>query len=132
MKSKERWIEIQFAYLCFDIYNSLKDYILTTNYIEFLADIANIEKQVALRLLQKVNQINKIRPNNAEYICVARQNKQTISQIITVLDISKSTYINIMHNTDMNVEHYAVCTSEEVQHMKELLHAHQILKETGI
>lgn len=87
MKSEQRWIEIKFAYLCFDLYNSLRDYILTTNYIEFLSEISNVEKSQSLRLLQKVNQINSLRPSNAEYVCIARQNKQTIDSIIHTINI---------------------------------------------
>ena len=90
--NKDRWIEIQFAYLCFKLYNSLNDYVWATNYILFLADLSHVDHKKAMRLLQKVNQINAIRPTSTEFICIARQNKMTIERICKALHISKSIF----------------------------------------
>lgn len=130
--NKDRWIEIQFAYLCFKLYNSLNDYVWATNYILFLADLSHVDHKKAMRLLQKVNQINAIRPTSTEFICIARQNKMTIERICKALHISKSTYIEFSHKIDMNTQYNAYSTKEELKDMELLLNHHKLLQEVGI
>lgn len=127
---KERWIEIQFAYLCFDLYAQLRNYVNVTYYIELLADMRNVDKSKALRLLQKVNQINAIRPTRSEYVTLAKKHKQSNAQICKTLKISKQTLADL--KVEPITEFYIHSTPQEIQDMETLLKAHNTLKGCGL
>lgn len=128
MKSKDRWTEIRFITLCNNLYFRFSDYIVVTTYIEFLADIAKIEKSRALRILQKIfNQIN-IRPSKPEFITVARQNGVTIDVLLKTMRMSKTKYIALSHTLDFDMEYKPHCAPSEIEGMERLLEAQDIIR----
>ena len=129
MKSHERWIEIRFITLCNNLYMRFSDYMLVTAYIEFLADLAKMDKSKALRLLQKIfNQIN-IRPSKPEFITVARQNNITIDCLLKTMRMSKTKYIALSHTLDFDLEYKPHCAPSDIEGMEQLLKAQDIIKE---
>lgn len=131
-KSKDRWTEIRFAYLCFDLYNKFRNFVILTDYIEFIAVMAGMEKAEGLRLLQRVTQINTLRPSNSEFICVARQNGLPIKRITDVLGISKKYYYLYVDEIDFTVIFHAQSSKQDLELMQKLLDAHQIFKDLGV
>lgn len=130
---KRRWIEVRFAYLCYDLYNRLKSYPLIVSYLDVLSEIANIDKLTAVRLLQKVTQINHIKPDKSEYIMLAKANGESISAITKVLKISKTTYLELWHIAQENKSnYYPQCTVSENTIMEAILKAHARIKESGL
>lgn len=105
------------------------DYMVVTAYIEFLADLAKMDKSKALRLLQKVfNQVN-IRPSKPEFITVARQNNITVDRLLKTMRMSKTKYIALSHTLDFDLEYKPHCTPSDIEGMEQLLKAQDIIKE---
>lgn len=131
-KSLLRWTEIQFLYLCLDLYDQFRNYISVTAYIELLADIASVDKNTALRLLQKMNQVNNIRPTNIEYMGIAKKFNQPYRKIIKILHISKDTYLKYKEQADSTLDFYPRCSLEEIESMSKLLEIHHKIQGIGI
>lgn len=128
----DRWIEIKFAYLCNDLYNRLKSYPFVMSYIEVLAELANVEKSLAIRTLQNITSLNRIRPSKTEYICLAKLAGVTINQILEALQISKRTYIDLYNSSKGTIPFTPQSNQLYIKTMEQLLEAHEKIKGAGI
>lgn len=126
-----RWIEIQFSILCHQLYHTLNDYPIVVEYLETLADLARIPREKALKALQAVTQINRIRPSNAEFTVLARRYNIPISKIMSVLKISKPKYIEYSHYT-IDIVSKPQCAPELADIMKTLVEKHNMIKGAGV
>lgn len=128
---KNRWIEIQFSVLCYDIYDIIRNYQILASYVELLADLAKVERRDALKALQAVTQINSIRPTKVEFIILGRKMNLPINRICDILHISKTTYAKLCKIPGEIIPR-PQCNEQLINTMQKLLNAHAIIKGAGV
>ena len=127
-KNEQRWLEIQFAILCYKVYNSVKQYPLVMEYLELLADIARMPRDEATRLLQNVMQKNRVNPSKIEFVALAREHGMTIEQTLKTLRISKKTYLTLVKQIPDTLYVVPQHSVHDVELMEKLLNAHNLLQ----
>lgn len=126
--NKVRWNEVRFIDLCNRLHGIAENYTIAVNYISILADIANVDQIVALRLLQKIHQNPSLQAGRVEAILLGKQNGASINNIVKLLHISKRDYIIYAQGINLETPIAAKLTREEDEIVEKLLEAHNKLK----
>lgn len=103
-------------------------------YVELLADLAQMDRSLALKAVQAVSGMNVVRPSKAEFIYLAKHFKMSDRAICKRLHISNSTYAynkkQIMESEEFYIRPQA--DDEVISIMDSLLRIHQKVKGFGI
>lgn len=99
----QRWIEIQFYFICVDllkINNNIKDVLNTIDFILSIYKSEICKAEYVKSIASFILKTNQLKPTKLEYCCLATDLKIPISQIQQRLgNISRQTYYNIIECT---------------------------------
>ena len=131
---KNRWTELCFAFLIYDLQAQLNDYPFVVEYIELLADLSQIDRQLALKAITSVSGMNTIHYSRAEVIYLAKHFKISDRVLCKKLHMSNEYFHRIKSSIVSSEEFYIQTQSSDanIKVMETLLKTHNKLKGIGM
>lgn len=131
--NEQRWIEIQFYYMCFDIYNINHEFPDVSDYVQFANNLTQFNQSIVLEAAQRVLTFPSHRPTREEVIILGAYAGIKMVDIKKYVQIHNRDYYAIIEGARKNPPYfYPRLGPEEIEEVTKFVEFHNKFKEVGI
>lgn len=130
---EQRWIEIQFYYICSDVYALNHEFPDLIDYIQFINNLTEFEYDRVTNCAQKVLTLPSYRPTREETIILGAKAEVKMLNIKKYVSINNRDYYSIIAKARINPPYfYPRFNENEYIEIKKFVTFHNKFKEVGI
>lgn len=131
--NENRWIEIQFYFICQDIYGLNNEFFDLIDYIQFANNLSKLDVNIISEAAQRVLTFPSHKPTREEIIILGALAGVNMKDIKRYVSINNRDYYKIINNARKNPPYfYTRLGPEEIEEAKKLVNFHNKFKEVGI
>lgn len=131
--NEDRWIEIQFYFICQDLYKINNEFFDVVDYIQFANNLSKFDINVVSEAAQRVLTFPSHRPTREEIIISGALANVSMRRIKKYVSINNRDYYKIIENTRNNPPYfYTRLAPNEIKEVKIFIEFHNKFKEVGI
>ena len=131
--SEKRWIEIQFYFICFDLYQLNNEFPDIMDYMQFISNVSPLNTTLLSECAHKSLTQAYLKPTRAEIIVLGAYNDIKMVNIKKYVSINNRDYYGIIEKA-RNDPPYLYCKfkTNEIEEMQKFVDFHNKLKGVGI
>lgn len=131
--NENRWIEIQFYFICQDLYSINNEFFDLVDYIQFINNLCKFDINIVTEAAQRVLTFPSHRPTREEIIILGALAGMKMIDIKKYAPIHNRDYYRIIENARKNPPYfYTRLGPEEIEEVKKFVEFHYKIKEVGI
>lgn len=131
--NEDRWIEIQFYFICQDLYKINNEFLDIIDYIQFANNLSKFNINVVSEAAQRVLTFPSHKPTREEIIISGAFAEAKMVDIKKYVSINNRDYYKIVDNARKNPPYfYTRLGPEEIEEVKKFVEFHYKIKEVGI
>lgn len=131
--NENRWIEIQFYYICHDIYAINNEFPDILDYIQFASNLTEFDINTVADCAQRVLTFPSHRPTREEIIVLGAEAGIKMVDIKKYVSINNRDYYGIIEHVRKNPPYfYCRMAPDEITEVSKFVEFHNKFKEVGI